>query len=136
MKVVGLTGGIATGKSEIATLLRKRGFPVIDADQIARDVVAAGSPILAQLVHHFGPAILLPDGSLNRPKLGEIVFGHPKRLQTLNQLTHSAIIARIQQQMTQLEREGAKLVFLEVPLLYETGMDRFCEAVILVTANP
>lgn len=137
MKVIGLTGGIATGKSAVSTLLReKTKFPVIDADQIARDIVAPGSPVLAQIAARFGQDILTADGAIDRAALGKKVFANPALLKTLNSLTHPAILAQIQKALTILEQQGYGLVFLEVPLLYETGMDKLCDAVILVTAHP
>lgn len=136
MRVIGLTGGIASGKSTVAALIRRAGFSVIDADQVAREVVAPGSPILAQIAAQFGAEVLRADGSLDRHTLAQRVFGNPKELQRLNGLIHPAILASIQKKRASLEAQGESLVFLEVPLLYETGIDKWCESVIAVRANP
>ena len=89
--VVGLTGGIGSGKSTIAELFAELGVPVIDADLVARQVVEKGSPLLAEIAVHFGPEILLEDGALNRAALREKVFNHEREKQWLNQLLHPAI---------------------------------------------
>lgn len=136
MKVVGLTGGIAVGKSVVATLLKRMGYVVIDADQIAREIVEPGSPVLDQLAAYFGHGILTEGGGLDRAELGKRVFGDPERLRALNSMTHPVILARLQQAIAQCGEAGEKMIFLEVPLLYETGMDRLCDAVIAVSAHP
>lgn len=136
MRVIGLTGGIGTGKSTVAGLLRQHGFAVVDADRIARESVEPGSPVLADIVAQFGKGVLNPDGHLDRERLGKQVFADPSRLSRLNGITHPAILARMKQEIGQLEKQGVTAVFLEVPLLYETGMDKWCEAVIAVRAHP
>lgn len=136
MKIIGLTGGIATGKSTVSQLIKKQGFPVIDADVIAREIVAPGSPVLADIAEAFGPQVLTEEGDLNRARLAAQVFGDPAKLKRLNAMTHPAILAKIQMAIRALEKEGIRVVFLEVPLLFESGMDKLCEAVIVVTASP
>lgn len=89
--VVGLTGGIATGKSTVSSLLKANKIPIIDADIIARQVVLPGTPALRKIVKHFGSDILLPDGTLDRPKLGSIVFNNEEKRKVLNGIVHPAV---------------------------------------------
>ncbi|GIP33737.1 dephospho-CoA kinase [Paenibacillus sp. J2TS4] len=130
---IGLTGGIASGKSTVATVLVERGALLIDADQIAREVVLPGTPLLAQVAAHFGQAVLNPDGSLNRKKLGEIVFADPAARKDLEGLLHPQIRALMKQRM--LEAEAAdphRLVVVDVPLLFESGLQAMFEQVMVV----
>jgi len=127
---VGLTGGIASGKSTVAAILAELGAVVIDADQLAREVVAPGTPGLARVVEAFGPDVLASDGGLDRPRLGAIVFAEPERLQVLNGIVHPLVRARAAE-LEAAAPTGA-LVVHDIPLLAETGQgDRF-EAVIVV----
>lgn len=135
MKVIGLTGGIATGKSTVASYLREMGFLVIDADQIARELTAPGQPLLQELAAVFGPEILLPDGSLDRKKLGQMVFRDRELLRKLNALTHPPIIRTVQEKVAAARREGRGTVFLDVPLLFETGMDAMVDEVWVVAVD-
>ena len=127
---MGLTGGIASGKSTVAAILAELGAVVIDADQLAREVVAPGTPGLARVVEAFGPDVLASDGGLDRPRLGAIVFAEPERLQVLNGIVHPLVRARAAE-LEAAAPTGA-LVVHDIPLLAETGQgDRF-EAVIVV----
>jgi dephospho-CoA kinase len=134
--VIGLTGGIASGKSWVARRLRTRGAIVIDADQVARDVVAPGEPALAAIVTEFGATILRPDGTLDRARLGERVFADPDARRRLEAITHPAIIARARAQVAAAAAAGARVVFYEAALLVETGSHRSTDAVIVVAASP
>lgn len=119
---IGLTGGIATGKSTVSSLLVARGALLIDADQIAREIMEPSSPILAQVAAHFGQDILQADGTLHRKRLGEIIFSNPAERQVLESITHPAIRTTIQERMNQYEQEHPeKLVVADIPLLYEAG---------------
>jgi len=119
---IGLTGGIATGKSTVSSLLVARGALLIDADQIAREIMDPGSPILAQVAAHFGQDILQEDGTLHRKRLGEIIFSNPAERQVLESITHPAIRTSIQERMTAYEKEHPeKLIVADIPLLYEAG---------------
>ena len=93
MQLIGLTGGIASGKSTIASRLASHGAVVVDADRIAREVVEPGTPALTKIAQRFGDGVIAEDGSLNRPALGAIVFGDPEALQALNGITHPAVLA-------------------------------------------
>lgn len=122
MRVFGLTGGLASGKSAVARMLRSRGVPVIDADQLAREVVAPGTEGLAEVVKTFGEGVLLPDGSLDRAKLAELVFGDPSRRQALNRIVHPRIAALSAERIGELTRAGEPLACYEAALLVENGL--------------
>ena len=130
MLVVGLTGGIGSGKSTVSALLSQRGAVVIDADAIAREVVARGGPAYQGVVDRFGAGILLPDGTIDRPALAEVVFNDPAALADLNRLTHPVVGAVI------AERLGAHagtdaVVVLDVPLLVESGRDNVAALIVV-----
>ncbi|MCL2542902.1 MAG: dephospho-CoA kinase [Nocardioidaceae bacterium] len=129
---VGLTGGIASGKSTVAATLVELGAVVIDADKLAREVVAKGTPGLAEVVEAFGPEVLTPDGELDRPRLGSIVFGDPARLKVLEGITHPRVFELY------VEREAAAppdaIVVHDIPLLVESGRASEFDAVIVVDA--
>ncbi|MDO7906093.1 dephospho-CoA kinase [Paenibacillus sp. JX-17] len=130
---IGLTGGIATGKSTVSSLLVRMGALLIDADVIAREVMLPGHPVLQQVVQHFGQAVLLEDGTLNRKKLGEIVFQDPGAREVLNGLTHPAIRQEMWDRMARYEVDHPqKLVVVDIPLLYESGLESQFEEVLLV----
>jgi dephospho-CoA kinase len=130
---VGLTGGIACGKSTVAGMLVRRGALSIDLDQIAREVVLPGSPVLARVVDCFGQGILNEDGSLNRKALGEIVFNDPDARKKLESITHPAIRAIMVERMAALEQAHPdRLVVVEVPLLYESGLQAMFDEVMVV----
>ncbi|MBI2462583.1 MAG: dephospho-CoA kinase [Candidatus Rokubacteria bacterium] len=127
--LVGLTGGIGSGKSTVSRLFRDLGCLIIDADTIAREVVEPGEPAWRGIVEAFGREILLPDGQLDRKGLGALVFADPAKRRTLNALTHPAIIAREQAILAELEAQGYEgIVVLDAALLIEAGgadrMDR------------
>lgn len=134
MVKVGLTGGIGAGKSEVARLLASYGAVIIDADNIAREVVEPGSPGLAAVVAEFGEGVLAPDGSLDRPKLGTLVFGDTDRLAALNALLHPLIGNR----SAELERAAGEdaVVVHDVPLLTENGLAPLYDRVVVVDASP
>jgi len=120
--LVGLTGGIGSGKSTVSRLFRDLGCLIIDADTIAREVVEPGEPAWRAIVEAFGREVLLPDGQLDRKGLGTLVFADPAKRRTLNALTHPAILAREQAIVAELEAEGYEgLVILDAALLIEAG---------------
>jgi dephospho-CoA kinase len=130
--ILGLTGGIATGKSTVTAMLRERGIPVIDADAIAREVVEPGKPAYEAIVRHFGREILLPDGQLNRKKLGEIVFSDEAERQVLNAIVHPEVRRMMREQAELAERSGAAIVFLDIPLLFESKLQHMVEKIVVV----
>ncbi|CAH8716042.1 dephospho-CoA kinase [Paenibacillus thiaminolyticus] len=130
---IGLTGGIASGKSTVSRLLVERGALLVDADRIAREIVLPGSPALDQIADRFGADMLLPDGSLDRKRLGNVVFSDAAKRKALEEITHPAIRQEMMTQMRRLEEEHPQsLVVVDVPLLYESGLtDRFEEIVVV-----
>ncbi|MCX4861167.1 dephospho-CoA kinase [Streptomyces canus] len=134
MLKVGLTGGIGAGKSEVSRLLVEHGAVLIDADRIAREVVAPGTPGLAAVVAAFGEDVLAEDGGLDRPKLGSIVFADPDRLAVLNSIVHPLVGARSRE----LESAAAEdaVVVHDVPLLAENALAPLYDLVVVVDASP
>ncbi len=132
MRLVGLTGGIASGKSTFSALLRARGVPVLDADALARAVVAPGAPALARLAEAFGPQALAPDGSLDRRWMGARVFADPGERRRLEAITHPAIREAMAEEIGRLVAAGHSLVVYDVPLLYEVGLEALVESVVVV----
>ncbi len=132
MLVVGLTGGIGSGKSTVAALLAARGATVIDADVVARQVVEPGTPAFGAVVDRFGPAAVGVDGSLDRQALAAVVFGHPAALADLNAIVHPAVRARIDESVMAHRASGAGVVVVEIPLLVESGRSYGTVAVIVV----
>jgi len=131
--IMGLTGGIASGKSTVSALFVKKGAKLVDADVIAREVMLPGHQVLAATVRHFGQGILSPDGTLDRAKLGEIVFRDPEARQTLNDLTHPAIRQEIRSRMQELDQqEPEKLIIVDIPLLYESNLQGMFEEIVVV----
>ena len=134
MVKVGLTGGIGAGKSEVSRLLASYGAVIVDADRIAREVVEPGTPGLAAVVAEFGEEILAPDGTLDRPKLGSLVFNDTDRLAALNAIVHPLVGER----SAELERAAGDdaVVVHDVPLLAENGLAPLYDQVIVVDAAP
>ncbi|MGH3396348.1 MAG: dephospho-CoA kinase [Streptosporangiaceae bacterium] len=131
---VGLTGGIGAGKSEVSRRLAAQGAVVIDADAIAREVVEPGTPGLAEVVAAFGPEVLLPDGRLDRPRLGDIVFADPELRARLNGIVHPLVGAR----MRELEESAGpgSIVVHDVPLIAENNMAGAYDLVVVVDVPP
>jgi len=129
---VGLTGGIGAGKSLVSVLLAERGAVVIDYDVMAREAVAAGTPALAAIVERFGPSVLLPDGTLDRPALGAVVFGDGDARRDLEAITHPAI-GTLAWERDAAAPEGAVIVH-DHPLLVETGIAELMDVVVVVDA--
>jgi dephospho-CoA kinase len=134
MRLVGLTGGIATGKSAFAVALREAGAPVIDADLLARAVVRKGSAALAEIARAFGPEVIAPGGELDRGRMAERVFGDPAARARLEAITHPAVRRAMEAETRRLAAEGHDLAFYDVPLLYEVGLDREVDCVVVVWA--
>ncbi len=136
MILVGLTGGIATGKSTVAKLFKQCGAIVIDADELAREVVEPGKPAWRAIVRTFGKSILGPDRSLDRHALGTIVFGNRTKLRQLERIIHPRV-AREQQRLVRriAKRKPLAVVIYEVPLLFEAGVDKRVDKIIVVTTD-
>jgi len=135
MKWIGLTGGIASGKSTVAKIIAQSGIPVLDADEIARLVVQKTSPGLAQVVASFGASILNPQGELDRKAIGAMVFNDKKKLLELEAILHPLIRAEVQKRKKNLESKNELMAFYDVPLLFEKNMQKDFDEIVLVTTN-
>ena len=135
-KIIGVTGGIASGKSSVSDWLISKGYPVIDADIAARRVVEPGMPALQEIKNIFGPDICLEDGTLNRKKLGSIVFADEEKRQVLNQIVHPAVRKWMIEETEKAFQGGAEIVFMDIPLLYESNLTHMVKEVILVYVKP
>jgi dephospho-CoA kinase len=133
---IGLTGGIATGKSTVSQLLVDRGYAVVDADILAREAVQVGSEALLDIARVFGPEAVLQTGELNRKRIGEIVFSDRTKLTLLESLVHPKVRQLALQRRQELESQGTKLAFYDVPLLFEKGMREFFDRVLVVACSP
>jgi dephospho-CoA kinase len=136
--LVGLTGGIATGKSTVTDMFRRLGCEIIDADVLAREVVAPGEPALAEIAREFGPEVLQPDGALDRKRLGAVVFADPERRRRLEAITHPAIRARFMARLAALMERGFDgIAIFDAAVMIESGnyknMDRL---VVVLTDEP
>lgn len=136
MKRIGLSGGIACGKSSVARILRNNGIPVIDADQVARDIVEPGSPALLELVQAFGENILDEHGALRRKKLGSIVMNDEQKRSRLNQITHPKIRSSIFATLQTWYKQGHEAGVVEAALMVETKSHTRYDALIIVTCTP
>lgn len=134
MMIIGLTGGIGSGKSTVSDILKEQGIPVVDGDLIAREVVEPHRPAYEEIVRVFGAEVLQQDGTLNRKRIGEIVFSDPEKLSMLNSITHKEIYRVILERLEYLKETGTSLVFLDVALLFETGFDQLTDWVWVVDA--
>lgn len=136
MRVIGLTGGIASGKSLVAGILKQRGAEVIDADVIGHQIMEPGLPAYQEVVDFFGSEVLDSEGRINRKRLGEIVFSHPDKLKVLNNITHPRIFARIRDKIHLLRKtKGPDLVVVEAALLFEADLDDLVDEVWTVEAD-
>jgi dephospho-CoA kinase len=131
MLLVGLTGGIASGKSTVSAMLAEQGAEVIDADHIARQVVMPGTPAWCKIRDHFGPGVLHPDGHIDRQALADIVFADKSKLALLNEITHPAIFARIADRLESHHGQDV-VVVLDAALLIEAGLAEGVDVVIVV----
>ncbi|KAF7330999.1 hypothetical protein MVEN_02440100 [Mycena venus] len=132
MLVVGLTGGIATGKSSVSKLLKEKQIPVVDADILARQVVEPGTPALAKIVSFFGPEILQSDGTLDRKKLGSVIFNDETKRRKLNSIVHPAVRRAMLWGVVMHWLRGSKYCILDVPLLIEGPMWKLVGTVVVV----
>ena len=127
MKVIGLTGGIASGKSTASAYLRSLGAQIVDADAISRASTRKGEAGYAAVVARFGREILRPDGEIDRRKLGALVFADEGQRRALNALLHPIVIAACAREIERCRAQGLSACVLDVPLLFETGMERMCD---------
>ncbi|MBB3183192.1 dephospho-CoA kinase [Halomonas fontilapidosi] len=130
--IIGVTGGIASGKSTVARAFAVRGIPWVDADDVAREIVAPGQPALAEIAEHFGHDVLAPDGSLDRRALRELVFADGEARRQLERITHPRIRQRLAAHLKQLQAQGAPYVLLVSPLLFESGQDAMVDRCLVI----
>ncbi|KAF8055860.1 dephospho-CoA kinase-domain-containing protein [Lyophyllum atratum] len=136
MLVIGLTGGIATGKSTVSRILKDKKIPVVDADVLARQVVEPGTTGLKKIVKEFGTEILLPDGTLDRKKLGTVVFNDEEKRKKLNAIVHPAVRWAMFMKVIGLWVNSEKYCVLDVPLLIEGGLSKWVGKVVVVYCSP
>lgn len=134
MQIVGLTGNIAAGKSEVARRLAARGATIIDADLLAREAVAIGSPALAAIVKRWGPSILLPDGTLDRAAMRRVIFADESERAALEAVVHPEVSKLRERAVTKARDAGATVVVCDIPLLFEAGLEGTVDKIILVDA--
>jgi dephospho-CoA kinase len=133
LTVIGLTGGIASGKSTVAKILAALGAEIIDADRLAREAVEPGGPAYAAVIADFGPSVVATDGRLDRERLAALVFGDPKRRKHLESLIHPHVLSESVRRQTEIARRRPEaLIFWDVPLLFESGMDRGLAEIVVV----
>lgn len=130
--IIGLTGGIASGKSTVSAMLKNWGIPVIDADIEARLAVEQGEEAYDQIVNHFGKSILYENGSINRARLGEIIFNNEKERMILNGIVHPAVRKRMVEKQEAAQSKGASMIVLDIPLLFESGLRNTVDRTLLV----
>ena len=135
MKVLGLTGGIGMGKSTAADLFRARGVPVVDTDELARQLVEPGQPALAEVLAAFGPHLAGPDGQLRRDQLARLVFADPAARKRLESILHPPIRARWRAQVETWRAEGRPLAVVVIPLLFETGAEAELDITVCVACS-
>jgi len=136
MYVIGVTGGVGTGKTTVAGMLADLGAAVIDADHLAHQVILPGGPAYAGLVASFGPTIVRADGSIDRRRLADLAFADAASAGRLNEIVHPPVIDLIQGRLATLAGAGQRVAVIDVPLLYESGLDAICDEVWVVRAQP
>ncbi|MCL1949903.1 MAG: dephospho-CoA kinase [Turicibacter sp.] len=134
MKIIGLTGGISTGKSTVIKWFLEDGIPVLDADAIVHGLQQPGTELLRQIEEVFGGVMLNPDGSLNRQALGQLIFTDETAKETLNQLIHPLVRDALNQGIETARSKGEKIIVLDVPLLFESGFETLVDEVVVVYA--
>ncbi len=135
MKLLGLTGGIATGKSTVSTLLKRLGAKVIDADELAREVVRPGQEAWREIIDAFGPTVVTEEGSIDRKRLRKIIFHDPAARKRLESILHPRIRALARERIQALSAEGHEIIIYEAPLLFETQAHHWLRPVILVACD-
>ena len=136
MKIIGLTGGIGAGKSTVTEILIKEGYPVIDADRISRKITEKGSPVLEKIAGVFGNDMILPGGELDRKKLASLVFSDSEKRLRLEEITTKEVVRIISEKLDRMKSRGqTDPVFVDAPLLFESGADRLTDLVWTVDAD-
>ncbi|MBC2375272.1 dephospho-CoA kinase [Listeria welshimeri] len=135
-ETIGLTGSVATGKSTVSNMIQQAGIPLVDADIAARKVVEPGTDGLAEIVAYFGKGILLTDGTLNRPKLAEQIFRNKEKREKLNKITHPRVREYMLAERKRYFEAGEKIVFFDIPLLFESHLESLVDQIIVVWTTP
>ncbi|EAD2800532.1 dephospho-CoA kinase [Listeria monocytogenes] len=135
-KTIGLTGSVATGKSTVSNMIQQVGIPLVDADIAARKVVEPGTEGLKEIVAYFGEEILLADGTLNRAKLGEIIFKDKEKREKLNEITHPRVKDYMLEARERFFGAGEELVFFDIPLLFESHLESLVDQIVVVWTTP
>ncbi|MCZ8536257.1 dephospho-CoA kinase [Paenisporosarcina quisquiliarum] len=133
--IIGLTGSIASGKSTISAMLKEKGYPIIDADLVARLVVEPGTETLSEIERVFGDQVMNKDGTLNREALGQLIFHEPAKRKQLNDLMHPAIRAEMLRQRDELFEQGEKTLIMDIPLLFESHLQHFVDKILVVSVT-
>lgn len=133
--IIGLTGGIASGKSTVSSILQTLGANIIDADLVARDIVKRGEKAYNEIVQHFGKEILLENGEINRKKLGSIVFSDKEELKILESITHQEIFMRIEEEIGYLKSNNVKVIIIDAAILIESSLYTICDTIWLVVVD-
>ncbi|WP_363322164.1 dephospho-CoA kinase [Sporosarcina highlanderae] len=134
--IIGLTGSIATGKSTVSRMLKEKGYPVVDADEISRQVVEPGSIVLDKIADVFGEDVIDQNGRLNREKLGSLIFKDKSQRKKLNEIMHPAVRQEMIRQKESWLEKGFNTVIMDIPLLFESKLESYVEKIIVVTATP
>lgn len=135
-KTIGLTGSVATGKSTVSNMIQQAGIPLVDADIAARKVVEPGTEGLKEIVAYFGEEVLLADGTLDRAKLGEIIFKDKEKREKLNEITHPRVKDYMLEARERFFRAGKELVFFDIPLLFESHLESLVDQIVVVWTTP
>ena len=135
MMIIGLTGSIASGKSTISAMLKEKGYPIIDADLVARLVVEPGTSNLQEIELQFGASVINEDGTLNRDALGKLIFNDPAKRKQLNDLMHPAIRSEMLRQRDELFKSGHKTLIMDIPLLFESRLQHFVDKILVVSVT-
>lgn len=133
--IVGLTGGIASGKSTVSSILKDLGAYIIDVDEVGRNVVQKGEKAYNEIVQYFGDKILMANGEINRKALGHIVFSDSEKLKKLNSITHPKIIDKVKETIDQKRSEGREVIVVDAAILIEMGLNLLCDSVWLVSVD-
>ncbi|MFP5203011.1 MULTISPECIES: dephospho-CoA kinase [Bacillus] len=134
--VIGLTGGIASGKSTVSQMIKEQGIRVVDADVIAKEAVAKGTPALHQIVQTFGEDVLLPNGELNRQQLGAVIFSDEEKRKQLNAIVHPEVRKEMLKQRDEGVSQQETFVVLDIPLLFESQLESLVDRIIVVYTTP
>lgn len=135
MKWIGLTGGIASGKSSVASRLKARGYAVVDADELARRAVAAGTPGLQKITRVFGPDVIGKDGELDRVAVGRLIFANPDLRRALEEIIHPEVRRLSLEEKNKIAAKGALIAFYDVPLLFEKKMEKSFDSIVVVASS-